>query len=66
MAGSRGSDKSGKSRLMKPTYVAMTVSVPTSLLLAFDEECARRGYTRSEAIRMAMRHLLEVWTGRRM
>jgi metal-responsive CopG/Arc/MetJ family transcriptional regulator len=46
-------------------YVAVTISLPFSLLSQFDEEIKRKGYTRSEGIRVGMRHLLEVWTGRR-
>jgi len=44
--------------------MATTVSVPVSLLALFDEESSKRGYTRSEAIRVAMRSMLELWTGR--
>lgn len=47
-------------------FVNITVTVPFSLLSQFDEECQRRGYTRSEAVRQGMRRLLEIWTGRRL
>lgn len=47
-------------------FVQISVTVPFSLLSMFDEERKRRGYTRSEAIRKAMRHALETWTGRRL
>jgi len=47
-------------------YVQVSVTVPFSLLSLFDEESKRRGYTRSEAIRQAMRRTLEIWTGRRL
>jgi len=47
-------------------FVNITITVPYSLLSQFDEETQRRGYTRSEAVRQAMRRLLEIWTGRRL
>ena len=46
-------------------YVTITVSLPFSLLSLFDGEIAKRGYSRSEAMRIGMRELLERWTGRR-
>ena len=47
-------------------FVSITFTIPFSLLSQFDEECKRRGYTRSEAVRQAMRRLIEIWTGRRL
>ena len=47
-------------------YVHITVSLPFSLLAIFDEEVKKRGYTRSEAIRKAIRSMIEIWTGRRL
>jgi metal-responsive CopG/Arc/MetJ family transcriptional regulator len=57
----RKSDESAVSE-----YVNVTFSIPYSLLSMFDGEIAKRGYGRSEALRMAMREMLERWTGRRL
>lgn len=51
---------------VRPTYVNITISIPVSFILLFDRESRRLGYTRSEAIRMGMRQIVEVWTGRRL
>lgn len=48
----------------KPDFVKIGISIPVKLMLQFDRECAERGYTRSEAVRLAMRQLLRVWMGR--
>ena len=48
------------------TFVQVSFSVPLRLLSEFDKESKMRGYTRSEALRGAMRRALEVWTGRRL
>ena len=46
--------------------LSFKVSVPYHLVSAFDDEFKRHGYsTRSEAVREAMRKLLEIWSGRR-
>jgi len=47
-------------------FVQVSFSVSTTLLSLFDKESKMRGYTRSEALRSAMRAKLEVWTGRRL
>ena len=47
-------------------FVQVSFSVSTTLLSLFDKESKMRGYTRSEALRSAMREKLEVWTGRRL
>jgi len=61
MPGKRGRPKSEIS-----DYVNVTITIPFNLLSIFDEERKKRGYSRSEAIRLSMRRLLELWTGRRM
>jgi len=58
--------KPGRKKSEFSDYVHITVSIPFSLLRVFDEEVKKRGYTRSEAIRKAIRNMLEIWTGRRM
>jgi len=56
--------KSGSEELSD--VVSIKATVPYHLLSAFDDEFKRHGYsTRSEAVREAMRKLLEIWTGRR-
>ena len=50
----------------KPDFVAISITIPYNLLSMFDSESARRGYQRSEAIRQAMRSLLEAWMGRKL
>lgn len=59
-------EKKGHTPTKHGEFVKISVSLPFSLLSMFDEEAERRGYTRSEAIRQGVRHLLEVWTGRRI
>jgi len=56
----------GRKKSEVSDYVHITISIPFSLLSIFDEEAKKRGYTRSEAIRKAIRNMLEVWTGRRL
>lgn len=46
-------------------FVNVNFTVPYNLLSPFDKEAEMRGYTRSEALREAMRKQLELWTGRR-
>ena len=53
-------------RLRDQDFRRVTVSMCRSLKDLFDAECDKRGYTRSEALRGAMRRMLEVWTGRRL
>ena len=57
------SDKDVK---VKPEFLRISVTVPWTLLSQFDEESNKRGYTRSEAVRTAMRRLLSIWTGARI
>ncbi len=57
--------KKGRPKVEFSDYVQVSVTIPFSLLSVFDEEIRRRGYNRSEAIRKAIRSMLEVWTGRR-
>ena len=58
--------KRGREKSVVSDYVHITVTIPFSLLSVFDKERKLRGYTRSEAIRKAIRSLLEIWTGRRL
>jgi metal-responsive CopG/Arc/MetJ family transcriptional regulator len=59
------SEKKGQKNPRRAEFVKITVTLPFSLLSAFDEEASRLGYTRSESIRQSMRKMLETWTGRR-
>lgn len=60
-------EKRKKGKKSTPSnYVHIYVSIPFQLLSKFDEESERRGYNRSEAMRKAMRNLLETWTGREL
>lgn len=47
-------------------FVKISFTIPFPLLTQFDDEAAKRGYTRSEAIRQAIRRTLEIWTGGRL
>jgi len=58
--------RKGRPRAGVSDYVHVTVSLPFNLLAIFDEEVKKRGYTRSEAIRKAIRSMIEIWTGRRL
>jgi hypothetical protein len=56
-----------KNREPRPSeFVKCSFTIPFSLLRLLDEEAKIRGYTRSEALRQAVRRLLETWTGRRL
>jgi metal-responsive CopG/Arc/MetJ family transcriptional regulator len=58
---------SRKNRETQPSeFVKCSFTIPFSLLRLLDEESKVRGYTRSEALRQAVRRLLETWTGRRL
>ena len=57
--------KSQKKRAVSDA-VDIKVTMPYSLLTAFDEELKRHSYsTRSEAVRETIRRQMEIWTGRR-
>jgi len=58
-------NRDGQKKSAVSNFVKSSFSVPYPLLKDFDEEAERHGYTRSEALRQAMRRLLETWTGRR-
>lgn len=47
-------------------FVKISFTIPFPLLTQFDDETSKRGYTRSEAIRQAIRRMLEIWTGGRL
>jgi len=55
-----------REKLRTQAFVRVQFTIPFNLLSMLDEESDRRGYTRSEALRKAVRSLLEVWTGRRL
>lgn len=55
-----------REKLKTQAFVKVNFTVPFNLLDLYDEEAERRGYTRSEALRQAMRRQLEMWTGRRL
>jgi hypothetical protein len=62
-------EASRKNRALRPTealFVKCSFTIPFNLLSLLDEESKVRGYTRSEALRQAVRRLLETWTGRRL
>jgi len=47
-------------------FVKVSFTIPFCLLSLLDEQSKLRGYTRSEAVRQAVRKMLEIWTGRRL
>lgn len=55
-----------REKLKSQSFVKVQFTIPFNLLQMFDEETDRRGYTRSEALRKAVRQQLEQWTGRRL
>ena len=60
-----GKTKTSSKGQVPSEFVNVNFTVPYGLLAVFDQETQKRGYTRSEGLRQAMRRLLEVWTGAR-
>jgi len=60
-----GRKQTKKTEGSAPEFVDVNFTVPYGLLSRFDQECEKRGYTRSEALRETMRRQLEIWTGMR-